>query len=186
MKIRKNLVVLLMSLFCVGLMVRYAFRDIRLDVDILRESLERMPQLILENLEFEREISGDLWQVRVPLVERHEGREPPIEVRSVDVRRLADDREWYFWSARGFYSEEAESADLLSLLGTLETGARVLNLESPWLSWSRDENVFLFPRGLTIYDAEFILQSDTASIDASGVVLLDKGGVIRWRKPPEE
>jgi hypothetical protein len=185
MKIRKGFVVLGMALFCAGLMARYAFRDIRLDVDILRESLERMPQLILENLEFEREVSGDLWRVRVPLVERREGKEAKIEVRSVDVRRLTDGREWYFWSARGFYSEKAESADLLSLLGTLETDTRVLNLESPWLSWSKDENVFLFPKGLTIYDAEFILQSDAASIDVSGVVLLDKGGVIRWRKPPE-
>ena len=185
MKIKKGLVVLGTALFCAGLMARYAFRDIQLDVDILRESLERMPSLILENLEFEREVSGDLWRVRVPLVERREGKEAQIEVRSVDVRRLTDGREWYFWSARGFYSEKTESADLTSLLGTLETGARVLNLESPWLSWSKDENIFLFPKGLTIYDAEFILQSDAASIDESGVVLLDKGGVIRWRKPPE-
>ncbi|MDR2180703.1 MAG: hypothetical protein LBP21_10375 [Synergistaceae bacterium] len=182
MKIRKGFVVLGVALFCVGLTVRYAFRDIRLNVDILRESLERMPQLVLENLEFEREVSGDLWQVRVPLVQRSEG---TIEVRSVDVRRLARGREWYFMGSRGFYSEEAESADLVSLLGTLETDSRVLNLESPWLSWSKEENVFLFPKGLTIYDAEFILQSDAASIDASGVVVLDKGGVIRWRRSPE-
>ncbi|MDR1979652.1 MAG: hypothetical protein LBQ42_13035 [Synergistaceae bacterium] len=182
MKIKKSFLVLAMAIFCVGLLARYAFRDIRLDVDLLRESLERMPGLVLENLEFEREISGDLWRVRVPLVER---RDDKIEVRSVDVRRLTDGREWYFWGARGFYSEKAESADLLSLLGTLETDTRVLNLESPWLSWSRDENEFLFPRGLTIYDAEFILQSDAASVDASGTVLLGKGGVIRWRKAPE-
>jgi hypothetical protein len=182
MKIKKSFIALGIALFCVGLLVRYAFRDIRLDVDILRESLEKMPQLVLENLEFEREVSGDLWRVRVPLVQR---REDKIEVRSVDVRRLTDGREWYFLGARGFYSEKAASADLLSLLGTLETDERVLNLESPWLSWSRDENVFLFPKGLTIYDAEFILQSDVASIDASGIVLLDKGGIMRWRKLPE-
>jgi hypothetical protein len=180
MKIKKNFVALTMAVFCVGLLVRYAFRDIRLDVDLLKESLERMPGVVLENLEFEREISGDLWRVRVPLMER---RDDAVTVRSADVRRLTRGREWYFLGARGLYSEKAESADLFSLLGTLETDSRVLNLESPWLSWSRDENVFLFPKGLTLYDAEFILQSNAASVDMSGVVLLDKGGVIRWRKP---
>ncbi|MDR1620788.1 MAG: hypothetical protein LBS00_00260 [Synergistaceae bacterium] len=180
MKIRKGLAVLSMAVLCAGLLARYAFRDIRLDTDILRESLEKMPGVVLENLEFEREISGDLWRVRVPLTERRDG---TITIRSADVRRLSRGREWYFLGARGFYSEKAESADLFSLLGTLETDTRVLNLESPWLSWSKDENVFLFPKGLTIYDAEFILQSDAASVDVSGIVLLDKGGVIRWRKP---
>ena len=182
MKIKKGFVSLLIAIFCVGLLVRYVFRDIRLNVDLLRESLEKIPMMALENLEFEREIAGDFWQVRIPLVER---RDDMIMIRSVDVHRLSRGREWYFRSAQGLYSEKAESADLFSLLGTLETNSRVLNLESPRLSWSKDENVLVFPKGLTLYDAEFILQSDAASIDISGVVLLDKGGVIRWKKSPE-
>jgi hypothetical protein len=177
-RIRVGRLIVLGALFGIGLLVRYALRDIRLDVDLLRESLERMPRLVLENLQFEREIGGDLWRIHVPLVERRDER---IEVRSVDVRcEFADGKEWYFQSAYGVYSEKGESADLGSLLGTLETGTRVLNLESPILSWSRNDDVFLFPRGLTLYDAEFILRAGKASLDASGVVVLDEGGSIRW------
>ena len=180
MRIGKGFIVLLVALFGIGLLVRYAFRDISLDVDLLRESLQRMPGLVLENLEFEREISGDFWQVEIPLAERRDGM---VEVRSVDIRRLlANGREWYFKGASGVYSEKEESADLYALLGTLETDVRVLNLESPRLSWSREKNDFFFPYGVTIYDSEFILTAKIASIDESGVVLLDKGGVIEWMK----
>jgi hypothetical protein len=186
MKIKKSFAALLAVLFGAGLLARYAFRDIALDVNLLRENLQQMPSVVLENLEFEREISGDLWQVRILLAERRGGR---VEVRSVDVsRRLANGGEWYFRSAAGFYSEKAGSADLVALLGTLETDSRVLNLESPYLSWNGSEpgNGFLFPQGLTIYDDEFFLTASAASIDEEGVILLDKGGVIRWTKGMNE
>jgi hypothetical protein len=185
MRIKKSHAALLAVLFGAGLLARYAFRDISLDVDLLRESLQRIPSVILENLEFEREISGDLWQVRVPLAERRDGR---VEVRSLDVsRRMENGREWYFRSALGFYAEEAGSADLIALLGTLETDSRVLNLESPYLSWTGPETEgrvsdFFFPRGLLLYDSEFLLTADVASIDEKGVILLDRGGVIKWTK----
>lgn len=183
MKIKKGFLFLLLMLFGVGVLVRYALRDINLDIDLLRESLEKMPGLVLENLEFEREISGDLWQVQVPFAERHDG---TVEVRSVDVRRwFADGKEWYFRSARGLYREKEGSAELSQLLGTLETDTRVLNLESQKLSWSEDRNEFLFPKGFTIYDDEFILKTDSASIDEAGVILLDKGGIIRWTRRAE-
>jgi hypothetical protein len=182
-RIKKNFIFLVLAIFCVGLMIRYALRDMRLDVDLLREGLERMPALLLENLEFEREISGDLWRVQVPWARRSGGR---VEVRSLDVhRQIAEGGEWYFRSAQGVYSEEAVSLDLGPLLGTLETGSRVLNLESPRLSWSRDEDEFLFPRGLTVYDAEFLLRANVASLDASGTVLMDRGGIIRWTRNPD-
>ena len=161
-------------------MARYVFKDINLDLDLLRESLENVPLVVIENLEFERTISSDLWRVRVPMAMR---RNDIVEVQSVDVlRTLADGKEWYFIGARGFYSEAAESADLAGLLGTLETDARVLNLESPYLSWSRSEDIFLFPKGLTIYDAEFLLEASLASLDAPGVIALNEGAVVRWKK----
>ena len=38
-------------------------------------------------------------------------------------------------------------------------------------------------RVLVIYDSEFLLRTPTASMDNSGVILLNQGGVIRWVKP---
>lgn len=180
MKIRKSHLFFLVIFLGTVLLIRYAFHDIKLDVDLLREGLERMPGLVLENLEFEREISGDLWQVKVPLAERHNG---IVEVHSVDIHRLlADGKEWYFRSACGTYREKEGEAELFQLLGTMETGERVMNLESPELSWSQDSQEFLFPEGFTIYDSEFILKTDLASIDENGVIMLNRGGTIRWTK----
>ena len=184
MKIRRSYIFILLALLGIGVLIRYAFRDIDLNVDLLREGLERMPSLVLENLEFEREISGDLWQVNVPLAERNNGM---VEVYSVDVHRwLADGKEWYFRSAYGTYREKEGRAELFRLLGTLEADARVMNLESPELFLSQDSGEFLFPKGFTIYDSEFILKTDLASIDESGVILLDRGGTIRWTNNNEK
>ncbi|MDR1732654.1 MAG: hypothetical protein LBR61_11235 [Synergistaceae bacterium] len=158
-------------------MIQYAWRDFHLDVALL--GLETgLPEIVLENLEFEREISGDLWRVRVPFARRSDG---VVSASSIDIlRQMPDGREWYFKSGRGVFREASRKAELYSLLGTLEGGTRVWNLESPFLSWSEGTNEFLFSGGFTIYDAEFILKADTASIDSSGIVLLDRGGTIRW------
>ncbi|GHV44153.1 hypothetical protein FACS1894204_00810 [Synergistales bacterium] len=190
MKNKKIFLVLFLAVLSVGWIARYVVRDINLDVDILRMSLEKMPAIIMENLDFEREISGDIWRAHIPRAARRDG---VVEVTSVDAtRNQAGGQEWYFRSASGLYSEKTGSADFSGLLGTLETGARVLNLESPTLLFlgygvsrdERDENdyEFLFPDGLVVYDAEILVTADTAKLNKDGVILLEKGGVIRWKK----
>ena len=42
---------------------------------------------------------------------------------------------------------------------------------------------FSFPLGLTLYDDEFVLRTSEASMDESGVVVLEKGGTVTWTKP---
>lgn len=180
LRIKKGFVFLFIAILGVALLIRYTLRDLNLNVDLLKRSLENMPSIVLENLEFEREISGDLWQVEVPRASRRDG---VIEIDSIEIRRwLQDGREWYFRSDRGKYFEMQKTAELEKLLGTLETDARVLNLESPHLLWSNEKNEFVFSKGLTIYDDEFILKTPLASIDTTGVVLLDKGGSIKWTR----
>lgn len=181
MKIRKGLLGLFLICFGIVVLVRYVMRDLRLDVDLLREGLLRMPGIVMENLEFDREISGDRWRVRLPLAERLGER---VTVRSIDIRRrLASGGEWYFFGAHGVYSNDERAAELRGLLGTLETPTRVLNLESPELRWREEQGEFRFPSGLTLYDDEFVLRASEASMDESGVVLLDKGGTVIWTKP---
>ena len=176
MKIGKGYIALGLALWGIIWLTRSALEDIRLDIGIM----PRTSGLILENLEFEREISGDLWRLRTPLAERHDEK---IEMLSPDIlRKLENGEEWHFMGERGVYREKEESASLSSLLGTLATGTRVLNLRSPYLSWSKDEKTFLFPNGITVYDTEFLLEADMASIDESGIILLDRGGVITWTK----
>ena len=41
-------------------LVRYAMRDMRLDVDLLREGLMNMPGLVMENMQLAREVSGNV------------------------------------------------------------------------------------------------------------------------------
>ena len=165
----------------IAVMVRYAMRDMQLDVDLLREGLMRMPGLAVENVQMERAVSGDIWRVRVPYLERDGER---ITVRSLDIRRqIQDGGEWYFFGAEGAYNGKERLARVRGLVGTLETPGRVWNLESPELHWDETEKEFIFPKGLTLYDDEFLLNTSKASMDADGSVWLEKGGLLQWTKP---
>ena len=176
---RKGCLISSLMIFGLALLIWHASRDIRLDP--LKLANMKTPVLEAENVNFSRMISEDLWRVHTPRAERHGEN---LVMYSSDVwRQLTNGREWYFKSAYGVYSEITESGDFTPLLGTLETDTRVLNLESPHLAWMKKEKEFLFPRGVTLYDAEFLLEADVASIDEFGVILLDKGGVITWTKP---
>ena len=162
-------------------LVRYAMRDMQLDVDLLREGVARMPGVVMENIQLERAVSGDMWRVRVPVLERLGD---AVSVRSVDVRRsLSSGGEWYFFGSEGVYSHDVKAARLRGLLGTLETSGRVWNLESAELCWVEERSEFTFPEGLILYDQEFFLKTAEASMDESGLVLLEKGGSLQWTRP---
>ena len=168
--------------FGLVVLVRYAMRDMQLDIDLLRDSLMNMPGLIMENIQMAREVSGDLWRVKIPYLDR-EG--DTIHMRSLDIRHIlsGDKGEWLFFGREGIYSHDIKAASINGLLGTLQADTRTWNLESNQLNWQNDKTYLFFPKGLAIYDDEFILRTKIASIDKSGVVLLEQGGVIQWVKP---
>ena len=184
MKLTKTKIIMASLFFGLVVLVRYAMRDMNLDIDLLRESLMNMPALIMENIQMAREISGDIWRVKVPYLDR-EG--DTVRLKSLDIRReiSGDKGEWYFFGRDGIYSHDIKAASITGLLGTLENDGRTWNLESSRLNWQNDKTYLYFPEGLVIYDNEFMLKTPMASIDKSGVILLEKGGVIRWIKPLE-
>jgi len=175
--------IFLLALF-IGIIIlaRYAMRDMNLNVDLLRESLMKMPGIVMENIQFSREVSGDLWRVKIPYLERDGNL---FSVKSLDVtRKISNDNgEWNFIGDEGIYSYDQQIASVTGLHGRLDTKERVLNLESPKLNWAQENNTFLFPDGLVMYDSEFLLRTPLASMDNSGVILLEQGGVIQWVKP---
>ncbi|MBQ7263925.1 MAG: hypothetical protein IJR14_09440 [Synergistaceae bacterium] len=162
-------------------LVRYAMRDMRLDVDILREGLARAPGVLMEEIRMEREISGDLWKIKIPWLERQGER---ISIRSLDVRRQAHEAgDWYLFGTEGVWSNDVKAATLRGLLGTIEASGRVWNLEGPRLDWTDGAGELTFPEGLTLYDAELMLSAPVASMDEAGSILLERGGRILWTKP---
>ena len=182
MKLTRVKLVMISLFLGLVVLVRYAMRDIQLNVDLLRDSLLNMPGLVMENIQLARTLSGDVWRVRVPYLDR-EG--ITVHMRSLDIRRdiSGDKGEWYFFGRNGIYSYDVNAASISGLLGTLEADTRTWNLESTRLNWKESENSLVFPEGLTIYDDEVMLKTPQASIDKSGVILFEKGGVLQWRKP---
>ncbi len=164
------------------ILAQYAMRDMNLDIDLLRESLMKMPGLVMENIQFSREVSGDMWRVKIPYLDRDGNL---FNIKSLDVIReiSGDNGEWRFFGKEGIYSIDQSVASVYGLYGTLETKNQTWTLESTQLDWTQKNNTFVFPDGLVIYDSEFLLRTPLASMDNSGVILLEQGGVIQWVKP---
>lgn len=183
MKIRISPKKISLALVLLGIirLVQYAISDMNLDVDLLRESLLNMPGMVMENIRFSREISGDVWRVRLPYVEE---REKTLVFMSADISRtLSGDRgRWSFFGKSGTYSDDAKTASIFDLTGILQENNRTWILESPQFTWQDKNTTFIFPEGLTIHDEEFSLVTPIASTDNSRVILLQHGGVIKWRK----
>ena len=184
MKLRISPVKIALIFIAFGIitLVKYALSDMNLDVDLLRESLLNMPGIVMENIRFSREISGDLWQVRLPYLEQ---RDKAVNFRSADIKRTisGDKGQWTFFGKSGIYSNDEKTASISDLTGSLQENNRTWLLESPNLTWKNENNTFIFPHGLTIHDDEFYLSTPIASTDNSRVILLQHGGVIKWRKP---
>ena len=184
MKIKISRPKFLLCMLILGLvvLVRLAMSDMNLDVDLLRDSLMNMPGIVMENIQFAREVSGDMWRVKIPYLDRDGD---TVNMRSLDIsRKISNDNgEWYFFGREGVYSHDQKAASITGLLGTLNDSKRIWNLESPQLDWHEENNTFTFPDGLEIYDEEFLLRTPKASMDNSGVILLEQGGVIQWVRP---
>lgn len=165
-------------------LVRFAMRDMELNVDLLRESIMKVPAVVMENIQLSREVSGDMWRVKIPYLDRDGDL---VNVKSLDIRRhiSGDKGEWYFFGGEGVYSHDVKEASIKGLLGTLADENRTWNLEGKRLNWKEKNNTFIFPEGLVLYDEELSLNAPYASMDNSGVILLDHGGVIQWLKPLE-
>ena len=177
----KKILMCLIFLSLVAL-VRFALRDMELDVDLLRESLMNAPGITIENIHMKREISGDLWQVQIPSLSREDER---VIARSVDINRNINNNSgtWYFFCREIFYFFEKNIANAKGLLGTIESGSKIFNLESPLLVWQENTTNFNFPEGLIFYDNEFLLKTNFASMDVSGLIFFEKGVQIQWQKP---
>lgn len=185
LKISKGRIFTCLLFVGIIILVQYAMSDINLNVDLLRESVSKMPGMMMENIQLNREISGDIWHVKIPYLDR-EGN--IVNMRSLDVRReLSGDKgEWYFFGREGVFSSDQQIASVSGLLGTLQSETRTWNLESPILNWQQENNTFTFPKGFVIYDDEFLLRTPKASMDNSGVILLEQGGVIQWVRRIED
>ena len=179
LKVSKARIITCLLFIGVIILVQYAMSDMNLNVDLLRESVSKMPGMMMENIQLNREISGDMWHVKIPYLDR-EGN--TVNMRSLDVlREISGDKgEWYFFGHTGVYSLDKQIGSVNGLLGTMQTENRTWNLESSRLDWQQENNTFIFPEGFVIYDDEFLLRTPKASMDNSGVILLEQGGVIQW------
>ncbi len=175
--------ILVLSFFAIVMSVR---RDMNLNIDLLRESLNKLPDLAFENITMSREVSGDVWDVHIPLVSQESMH---LKLQSLDITRTLHDNagQWYFFGQEGIYSHDEQAASINGLTGTFQDDkGHNLKLLSPVVNWQAGQNALVFNDGLTVYDNEFKLTGNQASIDQKGVILLQHGGVIEWGKSSNE
>jgi hypothetical protein len=169
---------LLLGLSFAAIMTYYVFQDINLELDLLQASASRLQEVVLENLEFEREYGGDLWSARISQAAKDGD---VLSIRSVDAYRRTDGGdEWLFKGDHGVYHLTDETLELFDVRGVIEDSGRTLRLNSAQLTWKRQENKFIFSEGLEVESGEFSLTALSAVLEAEGVILLREGGTVKW------
>lgn len=91
-------------------LVSSALRDMNLREEILKLAVPEMPEVTIENIDFEREMFGAHWKVTAANLQRHEG---VIQLLSFDASRETDSGDLArITSTRAVYIESADIVEL--------------------------------------------------------------------------
>jgi len=176
-KIRKSFLWGMLLLFT-AIIISYLIHDIGLNTEIIKLAITDVPDLRLENIKFERDISGAIWKINVPSLERQKG---VVKILSIDVtRELPNGHIWEIKSDNGEYMEDSEIAAFNEISGDIAVDGQVFKLYAPYALWEKNRDLVTFSKGFAIRGEFSSIFADEAKIEAGNLIIIEKGGEIIW------
>jgi len=159
------------------MIITYLIHDVELNIETAKLSLSDTPELMIENIKFERDMLGSLWKINIPSLERQR---EVVKVASIDViREFPNGDVWTFTGYDGEYIESFETATLNDITGHLVIDGQAFQVYAPQASWENSGDFILFSRGATINGEFSSMSADKANIE-DGNLLNIEGGEIIW------
>lgn len=173
----KKILLLLFGAVGLAFFAYGAVRDIALDLKAGKIPAG-IPDSILENIDLDREINGDLWKANVGKVER--GKDwATLYTIAVDVER-ANGQLWTLRAPKGKYLEKEETAEISSPTGTMSGGEVTFHYAAPLARWNRESGKILFPEGFEASGDLGRFQAEFMELLPEGIMEADKGASIQW------
>ena len=140
-----------------------------------------IPDSVLENIDLDREINGDLWKANIGKVER--GKDwAVLYAISVDVER-ANGQVWTLRSPEGQYLEQDQTAEISRPTGNRTGGGGAFRYAAPLARWNQNTGKILFPEGFEASGDMGAFQAEYMELLPEGIMEADKGASIRWYDP---
>ena len=168
--------VLLAVIGAVGLAGYYLWRDLNLPENTV---FKKLPDVVVENLNFWREVNGREWQVAAVSAER-EG--DAVKASSIDlsIRDEAADRRTDLRAISGDFSQDTSNVTLHTIDGVLFHAGGSVDVTAPLARYDSETGSWVFPQGVEMWDEETRLTGERATVTPEGIFTVERGAKILW------
>ncbi|MDR1515382.1 MAG: hypothetical protein LBS45_06785 [Synergistaceae bacterium] len=167
---------LLLAIAAILALAFYIRRDMNLTPDF---TLGDLPDVSVENLDFRRRIRSRDWHLRAKRAEHDSGVIRAFEME-IDVSEADSDGLMSLRASNGEFSEADYFLEVRSLDGVLFRDGRSMDVLAPQASYERSPDVWLFNRGIELWDEKTYIKGGMAAIASDGVFVLWKGAYVSW------
>lgn len=173
---RKRIIVGVAVSFAV-LAAGYLWRDLHLT----DEGRLAVPDVIIENMEINREFDNKKYRLSSPKVEHKDG---VVYGDSMDIYvKDKTGRELSFFSQKGIYTRESDSIVLINSKGLLKQNDGAYFIKAGAASGDFKKEIWLFGDGIVLSHDKVNISAKAGSLDIKNEKCVLKGGaVVKWNE----
>ena len=167
---------LILAIAAVGVTGFYFWRDLNLPLNTV---FEKLPEVVVENLNFQRDIDGRTWQVVARSAEHEEG---VVRALSIDLS-ISDDktsRRTEIKAVSGDFAQATSDVTLHVIDGTLFLPESSVDMTAPLAQYNSTESSWRFSEGFEMWDEDTRLTGDDAIVTSEGLFIVERGARILW------
>ena len=169
-------IVAAISVAAVALLVFYFWRDLNLSRTV---DLEKLPDVVVEDLTFDRTMGGKDWNIKATRAEHRQG---VITASYLDIRvtEPSVDRSSHMTARSGEFTRESGNLELVSVEGSALLEKRSVDWRAPVASYDSSLDLWTFERGLVAHDESAVVSGEFATITSGNIFKIEKGAEARW------
>jgi len=177
-KISRKKVYTIAALLSVAVIVVFLWRDLNLANRVGDISL---PDIIVENIEIDREINGKQWKLISPRVEHRDGL---FYGDSLDITITETETKITKIKAlKGVFTRSSNDIQMTSADAVMTDQGKTYNLKAGGVAFEAAKELWRFSNSVMLTDGKLIIEGKDGSYDTrSGECAVTGGGVVTWKE----
>ena len=140
-----------------------------------------LPDIIVENIEIDREINGAQWKLISPRVEHRDGL---FYGQSLDITITeSDDKVTRINAHKGVFTRSNNDIEMTSADAVMKEKEKVYNLKAGRVEFKAAKELWSFFKGVMLTDGKITVEGKEGTYDTkSGECKVTGGGVLTWKE----
>ena len=139
----------------------------------------KLPDIVVENLDFRRTIDGKDWHIVAKTAEHDSGLINAKDM-TVFIREPQTERSTLMFADAGEFVQESSNIELRSLDGFVFTD-RSIDISAPLARYDSSTDLWSFEEGIEMQDEETFITGKKATITTEGIFILEEEAYARWK-----